>query len=79
MKDILQQHFDDRRRCLNCGCYRNWREMPVCPCGWSRGKDWTFPRQPKEELPPTSALSGMDPHFTGDLSTEAYIRSLRGG
>jgi hypothetical protein len=33
----------------------------------------------KEELPSTAALSGMDPHFTGDLSTEDYIRSLRSG
>jgi len=33
----------------------------------------------KEELPPTSALSGIDPNFTGDLSTEEYIRSLRSG
>jgi hypothetical protein len=31
----------------------------------------------KEELPPTSALSGIDPNFTGNLSTEEYIRSLR--
>lgn len=33
----------------------------------------------KEELPSTSALSGMDPNFTGDLSTEEYVRSLRSG
>jgi hypothetical protein len=32
-----------------------------------------------EELPPTSALSGLDPNFTGNLSTEEYIRSLRSG
>jgi hypothetical protein len=31
----------------------------------------------KEELPSIAALSGIDPHFTGELSTEEYIRSLR--
>jgi len=33
----------------------------------------------QEELPPTAALSGMDPSFTGKLSTEEYVRSLRSG
>ena len=33
----------------------------------------------QEELPPTAALSGMDPNFTGNLGTEEYVRSLRSG
>jgi len=31
------------------------------------------------ELPKASDLTGSDPHFTGDQSTEEYIRSIRSG
>lgn len=31
-----------------------------------------------EELPTTASLAGSDPDFTGGLSTEEYVRSLRG-
>lgn len=40
--DYLHEHFLDRRRCMNCGNYRNWQEMPVCPCGWPRAKNFDF-------------------------------------
>jgi hypothetical protein len=32
----------------------------------------------EEELPSTADLAGSDPSFTGDMSTEEYIRSSRG-
>ena len=38
-KTHLEEHFEDRRKCMNCGNYRNWQEMPTCPCGWPRFKD----------------------------------------
>jgi len=31
----------------------------------------------KEDLPSIASLGGSDPHFTGDMTTEEYIRSLR--
>ncbi|MCJ7509957.1 MAG: hypothetical protein MUP14_03605 [Dehalococcoidia bacterium] len=31
----------------------------------------------KGELPSTAEISGSDPHFTGDMSTEGYIGSIR--
>ncbi len=47
-KPILHQHLEDRRRCLNCGCYRNWRLLPECPCGWPRGKNFKLMDNEKE-------------------------------
>lgn len=32
----------------------------------------------KEELPSIESLGGKDPHFTGDLNTEEFMRSIRG-
>ena len=32
----------------------------------------------KEELPSIESMGGSDPHFTGDLSTEEFMRSVRG-
>lgn len=31
----------------------------------------------EDELPSTESLGGSDPYFTGDMSTEEYIRSIR--
>jgi hypothetical protein len=39
-KSHFEEHLKDRRKCMNCGCYRDWVEMPVCPCGWPRHKLW---------------------------------------
>jgi len=51
---------------------------------WGMGGAWEMgwndrDREIREEkyIPPTSALSGMDPDFTGGLSTEDYIRKQR--
>jgi hypothetical protein len=32
----------------------------------------------REELPTPGPLTGVDPSFTGDLSTEEYLRTIRG-
>ena len=39
----------------------------------------TRPLGPDKELPKTKDLTGIDPDFTGNLTTEEYIRSIRGG
>ncbi len=36
-------------------------------------------RRPDSELPSRSELCGSDPGFTGELTTDEYIRSIRGG
>ena len=35
--------------------------------------------RPREELPSIEELSGSDPDFTGGMSTEEYLRSIRVG
>jgi hypothetical protein len=36
------------------------------------------PKRPDKPLPPAKDLTGSDPDFTGGLSTDEYIRSVRG-
>lgn len=53
-----------------------------CECGG--GCRWAiYPHKPsnpnKKGLPSIEQIGGMDPDFTGGLSTEEYIRCMRGG
>lgn len=41
----------------------------------SRWPDGIIPRE--EDLPSIDEFIGSDPDFTGDMSTEEYIRSIR--
>jgi len=39
---------------------------------------WVQANCPLHGLPKTKDISGMDPDFTGELSTEEYVHSMRG-
>jgi len=63
------KHVDYRRNLaesLTNHLWNNWLQM-------QRAK-----RKPEEDLPTIEDLLGSDPDITGGLSTEDYIRQIRG-
>lgn len=70
--------MNEPTKCPFCGYEGEMRDQGAMGlhCPWCGAK---VACQERGKLPTIGEFIGSDPHFTGDMTTEEYIRSIRGG